>query len=142
MSKNADLLIFIFIEFITTYVHCRQWIPGCGPRLIINSKTAVKSNLLYAEPTCIKPSVYHESCRELVTNESIDNLSIFTEFGELSALQIYSIFEQFINFPEFRESPFVSLMETAMLKLQTISDDTDLLLDDGDESKQDVPKID
>lgn len=33
-------------------------------------------------------------------------------------------------------------MEAAMLKIQTTSDDTDLMLEDGDESKQDVPKID
>lgn len=121
-------------------INFRQWIPGCGPRLIINSHTGVQAKPLHEQTSDIKPSMYRESCRELIKNETIDNLSIFTEFGELSPLQIYHIFEQFINFPEFKESPFNALMETAMLKLQHSTEETDLLLEEGDETKQEESK--
>lgn len=146
-SRVIPQLEWVVVEFKNNWIWSnfnydfRQWIPGCGPRLIINSKTGVNAKQLH-EDSVVKPSVYHEPCKELITNESIENLNIFTEFGELTPLQIFAVFDQFINLPEFKECPFVALMETAMLKLQTNVEDADLLLEEKDEQIQDEPKDD
>lgn len=43
-------------------------------------------------------------------------MNIFTEFGELTPSQVLTLFNEFINWPEFRQSPFLQTMEQHQAK--------------------------
>lgn len=43
-------------------------------------------------------------------------MNIFTEFGELTPSQVLTLFNEFINWPEFRQSPFLQTMEQQQAK--------------------------
>ncbi|XP_049954047.1 dimethyladenosine transferase 2, mitochondrial [Schistocerca serialis cubense] len=66
-----------------------QWIPGCGPRLIIKGR------------------------------------SIFDQFGDLNPPELLSLFKEFISWPEFYQSNFLSSMETNFMKTELMSDEVD-----------------
>lgn len=93
----------------------RKWIPGCGVELIINSNKGTISNNLPQQNIKILPK-YSVPCKELNSNEIIHNLNIFTEFGELSPNQVLTLFDKFINFPDFQHSNFLSSMEQNLSK--------------------------
>jgi dimethyladenosine transferase 2, mitochondrial len=59
---------------------------------------------------------FSKPCKELNNNEIINNLNIFTEFGELTPNQAFTIFHQFVNFPEFKHSNFGASLEQALIK--------------------------
>lgn len=56
--------------------------------------------------------------------------TIFTQFGDLTPLQILHVFLKFISLPEFNDSPFLSSMENRIIKLlpsfQITSDDSNV----------------
>lgn len=43
-------------------------------------------------------------------------MNIFTEFGELTPSQVLTLFNEFINWPDFRQSPFLQTMEQHLVK--------------------------
>ncbi|EDS39978.1 mitochondrial dimethyladenosine transferase 2 [Culex quinquefasciatus] len=51
-----------------------------------------------------------------VTNDFPPKMNIFTEFGELTPSQVLTLFNEFINWPEFRQSPFLQTMEQHQAK--------------------------
>lgn len=44
-------------------------------------------------------------------NDFPEQMTIFTEFGELTPSQILTLFNEFVNWPEFQQSPFLQSME-------------------------------
>lgn len=66
-----------------------QWIPGCGPRLIIKGR------------------------------------SIFDQFGDLNPPELLSLFKEFVSWPEFYQSNFLSSMETNFMKTELMADEVD-----------------
>lgn len=100
-----------------------RWIPGCGPRLIVNTKPAIKPQIIHANPKKILPP-FAEPCRELTTEDYMENINIFTEFGDLSPTQMLTLFDKFINWPEFKECPFNASLENSLMKMHNSPEDT------------------
>lgn len=53
-----------------------------------------------------------------------DNITIFTEFGDLSPSQMLTLFHQFKSWPGYKNSPFLTCMENNFLKMETSGDST------------------
>lgn len=64
-----------------------------------------------------------EPCRKLSVEDVIEDISIFTEFGDLSPSEILTIFDQFISWPEYKECSFSAALERTLIKLHTNPDD-------------------
>uniref|UniRef100_A0A1B6D0A2 rRNA adenine N(6)-methyltransferase n=1 Tax=Clastoptera arizonana TaxID=38151 RepID=A0A1B6D0A2_9HEMI len=47
-----------------------------------------------------------------------EGITLFTEFGDLTPQEILHIFKLFASWPEFNSCPFLSSMETALLKME------------------------
>lgn len=65
-----------------------------------------------------------EPCRKLSIEDFSNNINIFTEFGDLTPTQVLTLFDQFINWPEYKESSFEESLEATLMKLHTNPDDT------------------
>lgn len=50
-------------------------------------------------------------------------MNIHTEFGDLQPMQVLTLFDQFVNWPEFKESSFSESLEATLVKLHTNPDD-------------------
>jgi dimethyladenosine transferase 2 len=50
----------------------------------------------------------------LTTNHFPKNIDNATEFGMLTPTQLFSIFNEFINWPEYENSSFVTALENAI----------------------------
>lgn len=60
------------------------------------------------------------------TRNYLRNINLFTQFGDLTPSQMLTIFEQFRNWPGYKQSPFLALMENNLMKVETsIEDDVD-----------------
>lgn len=85
-----------------------------------------------------------EPCRELSLDDFNSNINIFTEFGDLSPSQVLTLFDQFINWPEYKESSFSASLDTTLMKLHTNPDETvdgiELPEEDDSETNK-VPEI-
>ena len=51
------------------------------------------------------------------------DMTIFTEFGDLTPYQILSLFHEFTRWPEFSECPFLSSMESTLMLMEKSSDE-------------------
>lgn len=58
----------------------------------------------------------------MTCNQHFNNINIFTEFGDLSPIQMLALFNTFINWPEYKESPFLATMESALVKMESTID--------------------
>lgn len=67
------------------------------------------------------------ACQTLSNTDYVDNLNIFTSFGDLTPTQMLTIFTQFRNCPEYEQSPFRAAMETFFLKLEPAEEHVDQL---------------
>ncbi|KAJ8962737.1 hypothetical protein NQ318_001135 [Aromia moschata] len=70
-----------------------KWVPGCGVNIIL-------------------PKLSH--------NDYFDDMDIFTQFRELNPKQILAVFKEMINYPAYVGSPFTAMVESELLKLETI----------------------
>jgi dimethyladenosine transferase 2, mitochondrial len=60
---------------------------------------------------------YVSPCKTLTNNDFIDDLHIFSQFGTLTPTQIFTIFDQFVHWPEFESCAFNSMLEKILIKL-------------------------
>lgn len=60
-----------------------------------------------------------EPCRKLSVEDVVDDMSIFTEFGDLSPSEILTIFNQFSSWPEYKECSFSAALERMLVKWHT-----------------------
>lgn len=95
----------------------RHWIPHCGARLILNSNYTRKSSSKKDPTSGVLPSQLLKSV-PLSSNDYVDNFNIFTEFGELTPAQVLTLFNEFINWSEFHQSPFMQAVESQKHKQQ------------------------
>uniref|UniRef100_A0A182MR20 Dimethyladenosine transferase 2, mitochondrial n=1 Tax=Anopheles culicifacies TaxID=139723 RepID=A0A182MR20_9DIPT len=109
----------LFASFVTQHYVSRRnriipslehWIPHCGARLILNTnytrrstKTGSVENVLPGQLLKSMP---------LSSNDYADNMNIYTEFGELTPTQVLTLFNEFINWSEFHQSPFMQAVES------------------------------
>lgn len=75
---------------------------------------------------------------ELTTENYFNNLNIFTEFGDLTPSQLLTLFNTFVNWPEFQECSFRASLENNILKMETAEqgEQESLSLDDTDHSNK------
>lgn len=96
-------------------------VPGCGSRLItakINPKPLI-TDLKLSET---KIPNYTNHSQPVSIYDQFYNMNIFTEFGDLTPSQMLTLFNAFISWPEYKECPFLSSLENALLKLETSMD--------------------
>jgi len=122
-------------------IFCRRWVPNCGPRLIVNSKPPVEPEVLHHTQDSEPLPNFVVPCRKLSIEDYPQNINIFTEFGDLTPNQILTLFDQFINWPEYKESSFNASLENTMMKMHTNPDDNvDLVELHEDEDVQEESK--
>uniref|UniRef100_A0A4Y0BNV8 rRNA adenine N(6)-methyltransferase n=1 Tax=Anopheles funestus TaxID=62324 RepID=A0A4Y0BNV8_ANOFN len=56
----------------------------------------------------------------LSSNDYANNMNIYTEFGELTPTQVLTLFNEFINWSEFHQSPFMQAVESQKHKQRLI----------------------
>lgn len=83
---------------------CRQWLPGCGPRLLCAQFEMTEKTTQINEDTGL-PSFYMP-CTELTTNSFFPYLNPLTQCGELTPHQIFALYNLFVNFSDFEKANF------------------------------------
>ncbi|XP_053670181.1 dimethyladenosine transferase 2, mitochondrial [Anopheles nili] len=124
--------LLLFASFVSQHYVSRRnriipslehWIPHCGARLILNANYTKKSSKKASNNPL--PSQLQKS-QPLSSNDYIDNMNIYTEFGELTPSQVLTLFNEFINWSDFHQSPFVQAVESQKHKqrpLQSLEDE-------------------
>lgn len=85
-----------------------------------------------------------EPCHKLSLEVYTTNINIFTEFGDLTPMQVLTLFDQFIHWPEYKECSFSASLDNTLMKLHTNPDDTVdgvELREEDDGDKQEINKI-
>ncbi|KAH8388474.1 hypothetical protein KR093_007450, partial [Drosophila rubida] len=106
-----------------------KWVPGCGPRLIINQSASMPIAPLYADEDIGELPPYSMPCTTMNNRDYFSNINIYTQFGDLSPSQMLTLFTQFRQWPEYSESSFLASLENTLLKLESVTDEPGL--DDG-----------
>lgn len=102
--------------------------------MIVNSKPTRKPEILYPLSDCLPE--YLAPSTSLTVNDFVDNINIFTQFGNLTPTQILTTFNEFINWPEYESCAFVDVLEKALIKMHTRPEEADdVLSDDEDDPK-------
>lgn len=114
----------------------RQWIPGCGPRLIINAKPTKKSQNLFPQKENNFLPEFYMPCQSLTINDYKENIHVFTQFGSLTPMQIFTVFNQFINWPEYESCAFNSMLDKHLEKMYSNPDENSNPLDADDEDEE------
>ncbi|XP_055911186.1 dimethyladenosine transferase 2, mitochondrial [Eupeodes corollae] len=99
-----------------------KYVPGCGPRLIVQSKPPTPVKLMYPNETSNFLPKYSTNCVEISNECFFPNLNIHTEFGDLTPNQMLTLFCQFRNWPEYKDSSFLASLENSLLKLEASVD--------------------
>uniref|UniRef100_A0A0A1X1H7 rRNA adenine N(6)-methyltransferase n=1 Tax=Zeugodacus cucurbitae TaxID=28588 RepID=A0A0A1X1H7_ZEUCU len=99
-----------------------KWVPGCGPRLIINSVPSETLKPLYPEDVAELPQ-YSTRCTTMSNLDFYPRMNIYTQFGDLSPSQMLTLFTQFRKWPEYSESSFVASLENTLLKMEAAADE-------------------
>ncbi|XP_058461497.1 dimethyladenosine transferase 2, mitochondrial [Malaya genurostris] len=113
-----------------------QWIPFCGVRLIINRNYVPHQPISEAQTTN-ELQTFHRTSTPLRKNDLPERISIFTEFGELTPSQMISLFNEFRNWPEYRQSQFLTMLEQHDRKGHSVNDGKSVTAA-GDASEVDV----
>ncbi|KAG5684931.1 hypothetical protein PVAND_014139 [Polypedilum vanderplanki] len=111
-----------------------RWIPGSGPRLIVNSKPSIKPEILFPNNTMSSLPSYVAPCTSLSNNDFPENIHIFTQFGMLTPTQILSIFSEFKNWPEYDSCAFNNGLEKTLIKMHTKEEEEDISDDEVEEN--------
>ncbi|XP_018563365.1 dimethyladenosine transferase 2, mitochondrial [Anoplophora glabripennis] len=73
-----------------------KWIPGCGLNILL-------------------PKLEHP--------DYFDDISIFTQFRELTPSQLLAVFKELVNYPSYPSSSFKTMVENNVLKSETVETD-------------------
>lgn len=90
-----------------------------------------KPEILFPQNTDTLPSFVAPST-SLTVNDFVENINIFTQFGNLTPTQILTTFNEFINWPEYENCAYVDVLEKALIKMHTRPEDADDVLSDDD----------
>ncbi|XP_055618155.1 dimethyladenosine transferase 2, mitochondrial [Toxorhynchites rutilus septentrionalis] len=118
LVDNLNLLSFFVYQHLISRKNriipaLERWIPTCGTRLILHHN--------YTPSNRIQANVDEQSAVQLKSsplkkNDFPPRINIYTEFGELTPSQILALFNEFINWPEFQQSPFLQALEQYSVK--------------------------
>lgn len=105
----------------------------------MNEKPSKTPSVVFPEEQRAGLPHFVEPCRQLSNSDFFEKINIFTEFGDLSPTQMLTLFDQFVNLPNYKECSFVASLENTLLKLHSNPsekfDTLDLTLHDEDESE-------
>lgn len=65
-------------------------------------------------------------------------MNIYTQFGDLTASQMLTLFTQFRKWPEYKDSSFLASFENSMLKMETSAEESVESIAEDDDN-DDVP---
>lgn len=119
-------------------VFFRRWIPNCGLRVTLNMKPASEPELQDPHLDISTLPDFVEPCRKLSTEDFVNNINIYTEFGDLRPTQVLTLFNQFINWPEYPECSFRPSLEN-VLHTNT-EENVEELTEEDDENKAEKSK--
>lgn len=111
----------------------RGWVPGCGLRLIVNAKPQKKPTTLFPDEDVKSLPDFYAPSQSLTVNDYVDNLHVFTQFGSLTPMQIFTIFDQFIHWPEYESSAFGEMLEKHLEKIYSNPDENSHEIESDDE---------
>ncbi|KAL7729838.1 hypothetical protein ACLKA6_014695 [Drosophila palustris] len=123
-----------------------KWIPGCGPRLIINQNVSEPVSPIYTDESVENLPQYSKQCSTMSTRDYFPGINIYTQFGDLTPSQILTLFTQFHRWPEYSESSFLASLENTLLKLESVTDEQVLdesvnLAEEDDISSENVDEL-
>lgn len=122
------------------FVCFRRLIPFAGKEVILASAHRQNQKLLHKN-TNLPDFCAH--CFELSNKDFYPDMNIFTEFGDLSPNQMFTLFDTFKNMEGFNESSFVSNMELHLMKQETSNEETINDIEQAeDEMNKSKPKAD
>lgn len=75
-------------------------------------------------------------CQSLTINDYKENIHVFTQFGSLTPMQIFTVFNQFINWPEYESCAFNSMLDKHLEKMYSNPDENSNPLDADDEDEE------
>uniref|UniRef100_A0A1B0DNZ7 rRNA adenine N(6)-methyltransferase n=1 Tax=Phlebotomus papatasi TaxID=29031 RepID=A0A1B0DNZ7_PHLPP len=94
-----------------------KWIPYCGLRLISQKVSPMPMGQDGENPRNGELPEFVQPCRPISKSDHRQDINIFTQFGDLTPSEMLSLFQQFRNWPEYKQSPFLSLMENSLIKM-------------------------
>ncbi|XP_034484704.1 dimethyladenosine transferase 2, mitochondrial [Drosophila innubila] len=123
-----------------------KWIPGCGPRLIINQNASEPVTPIYANESVEHLPQYSMQSSTMSTRNYFPGINIYTQFGDLTPSQMLTLFTQFRRWPEYGESSFLASLENTLLKLESVTDEQVLdesvnLAEEDDISSENVDEL-
>ncbi|XP_075147693.1 mitochondrial transcription factor B2 [Haematobia irritans] len=119
-----------------------KWIPGCGPRLIVNKTRTIASKQLYKDEKKKTLPRYSSPCMTISNRDYYPNINIYTQFGDLTPSQFLTLFSSFRNWPEYEESSFLASLENNMLKMESSAEDSvEGITEEDDEMPQEGSTI-
>lgn len=100
-------------------------IPGCGDRLLyrLNNEKSVRPKPIQTANTCELPSMTNPSM-ELSNQVYCDGLNIYTQYGDLQPLQLFTLFYEFRMLPEYSSCSFLPSLDSVLLRMQAVPDET------------------
>ncbi|XP_053698409.1 dimethyladenosine transferase 2, mitochondrial [Sabethes cyaneus] len=112
-----------------------KWIPYCGARLILNQNYVPSGAELEREESL---PLFLQKSSPLRKNDLPERVTIFTEFGELTPSQILAVFDRFISWPEFQQSPFIQSAEQYQKRpLSVLKQSSDAIADEEEDHEED-----
>ncbi|ALC46461.1 mtTFB2 [Drosophila busckii] len=120
-----------------------KFVPGCGPRLIINQHAKEAVTPLFKEAVKQLPP-YSMRSTNMSTRDHFPAINIYTQFGDLTPSQMLTLFTQFRSWPEYNESSFLASLENTLLKLETVNDqslDDSVIAEEDDISGESVDEL-
>uniref|UniRef100_W8AS10 rRNA adenine N(6)-methyltransferase n=1 Tax=Ceratitis capitata TaxID=7213 RepID=W8AS10_CERCA len=115
-----------------------KWIPGCGPRLIINNKPSVTLKPLYDDEDVALLPQYSSRCTTMSNRDFYPHLNIYTQFGDLSPSQMLTLFTQFRQWHEYGQSSFLASLENTLLKMEAAVEENIDIVEEDDLSSEEV----
>ncbi|XP_062564116.1 dimethyladenosine transferase 2, mitochondrial [Armigeres subalbatus] len=114
LPDNLKLLMFFVSQNMISRKNriipaLERWIPYSGARLILNQNYVASSKQLVENHN--DSSMIGHNSSPLREYDFPNPLTIFTEFGELTPSQILTMFNEFISWPEYQQSPFLQHSE-------------------------------
>ncbi|XP_059614274.1 dimethyladenosine transferase 2, mitochondrial [Phlebotomus argentipes] len=93
-----------------------KYVPYCGLRLISHMGGSMECREQEKPASAELPPLV-QPCRHISRTDHHRDMNIFTQFGDLTPAEMLSLFYQFRNWPEYKQSPFLSLVENNLLKM-------------------------
>lgn len=102
----------------------RKLIPGCGARLLLlfNTRKPVRPEPIKTDNLCEIPSITNPAMT-LSNQDYYDSLNIYTQYGDLTPSQIFTLFNAFRTLPDYSNCNFLPSLQSVLLKMHLKQDE-------------------